>query len=688
MKSIKFFLFGAVAVLALAACNKEPENVEEQHDEAYYAEHATISSSDSNFTSTDDGGAVTFKTEGGQVVVNVDCGTEWGAANSAADLFSAVADVQSGTLTIGAEQNTVEEDQTGAITLYTSESRIEFAVISITQSAYGAPEITAEATEWQAPAAGALTTEIEVEASADWDVTSVSETWLTAVKSGSAVQLTAAQNLETSERTAKVELSCSDGIKTTVEYIEVTQDAAAYITLNPSELAVAGAGETVSLSVESNYDWDYSCEAEWLSIEKSGDSLSITAAENESDDAREGFITFTAGDGLENVAEAQCTVSQSVVSKPMILVYAPTSSVNTVELPLAGDDLNCTVDWGDGSDLETVTPESSIPVTHTYAEAGTYEVTIDGTVSTLNGRNLTLLNRKLLLTAVKQWGTTGLKDMTYAFYQNQSLASLPETTGNALAEVGSFYYAFYQTYKLETIPSDLFAASTKATNFSAAFYDGGLVVIPSGLFDNCPEVTDFSLVFDTTEILYIPSGLFDKCTKVTDFNRAFYLCKSLLSIPANLFANQTEVTSFQYCFYQCSKLTKVPEGLFSGCSKATDFSYVFNLSSKITTVSEKIFDGCSAAGDFTSAFASCTNLTTIPTSLFDETPNVTNFKNTFSYCSSLEGESPYTTVNGEKVHLYERANYPDYFTAPTTTTTCFQKCTLLDDYDDIPTGWK
>ena len=84
------------------------------------------------------------------------------------------------------------------------------------------------------------------------------------------------------------------------------------------------------------------------------------------------------------------------------------------------------------------------------------------------------------------------------------------------------------------------------------------------------------------------------------------------------------------------------------------------------------------------AFEDCDNLQTIPVGLFDKNTNVTNFggysssdyfSGTFSGCSNITGESPYTVINVDgqdvKVHLYERANYPDYFTAPARIYNCY-----------------
>lgn len=61
---------------------------------------------------------------------------------------------------------------------------------------------------------------------------------------------------------------------------------------------------------------------------------------------------------------------------------------------------------------------------------------------------------------------------------------------------------------------------------------------------------------------------------------------------------------------------------------------------------------------------------------------------TFNGCSALAGESPYTMIDDQKVHLYERPNYPEHFTTPTSFSDCFMDCTGLTDFAQIPTDWK
>ena len=73
--------------------------------------------------------------------------------------------------------------------------------------------------------------------------------------------------------------------------------------------------------------------------------------------------------------------------------------------------------------------------------------------------------------------------------------------------------------------------------------------------------------------------------------------------------------------------------------------------------------------------------------IFDNNVRATGFYKTFNSCWEYSGESPYTAIKGEKVHLYERVNYPDNFVTPTTFGGCFESCSYLVDYENIPDDW-
>ena len=77
----------------------------------------------------------------------------------------------------------------------------------------------------------------------------------------------------------------------------------------------------------------------------------------------------------------------------------------------------------------------------------------------------------------------------------------------------------------------------------------------------------------------------------------------------------------------------------------------------------------------------------VPAALFDNNRKIKTFYYTFDDCNLLSGESPYTLIGDVKVHLYERADYPDYFATPTSHYSCFSSRNLTD-YDQIPDDWK
>lgn len=140
----------------------------------------------------------------------------------------------------------------------------------------------------------------------------------------------------------------------------------------------------------------------------------------------------------------------------------------------------------------------------------------------------------------------------------------------------------------------------------------------------------------------------------------FHSCSNLLAIPAKLFANNSKITSFKSTFDTCSGLSSIPEGLFDNCPNVNNFGQTFS---------------------------SCHNIKTAPVSLFDNNRKATDFSGTFSSCDSVSGESPYTVINGEKYHLYERADNPDEFVAPISFFACFAD-TNFSDREQMPNSWK
>ena len=297
-------------------------------------------------------------------------------------------------------------------------------------------------------------------------------------------------------------------------------------------------------------------------------------------------------------------------------------------------------------------------------------------------------------------------DLTFAGCK--SLTSIPEGLFDKCTKVTSFYSTFKGMdvhnvpcdMNIQQIPEKLFDYNTKVTDFQWTFSNcSALIAIPVGLFDNCTEVTNFGNTFSYTGITFIPEGLFDYNTKATSYESTFKKT-AITNIPAGLFDKNTKVTSFGGAF-EGTAITEIPEGLFDNCTEVTSFGTTFYGCSALTAIPEGLFDNCTAVTSFYATFAGCSALTAIPVGLFDNCTKVKDFGGysstyykygTFYDCKNITGESPYTIiqVNGvdTKVHLYERSNYPEYFTAPINMYGCFGSCTKLSDYSTIPSGWK
>ena len=306
------------------------------------------------------------------------------------------------------------------------------------------------------------------------------------------------------------------------------------------------------------------------------------------------------------------------------------------------------------------------------------------------------------------------------------LQKIPEGLFDKCTIVKDFNGIFSNT-AITAIPEGLFDKCTKVTDFRNTFRNTPISSIPVGLFDKCPGVLTFDYTFASTSINEIPNdlfkyntsaayfagtfsycrklstipeGLFDKCTEIAYLGNEYYSsfqkgtfegCSGLTSIPEGLFKNNLKIKSFYNTFYGCTSLENIPANLFKYTTEVTNFGGVFAECSSLQAIPEGLFDYNTKVTDFTRMFGSCKNLKSIPPGLFDKCTKITNFISAFYQCTGLLGESPYTVIQVEgvetKVHLYERANYPDMFAAPSSSNDCFYKCTGLTDYSSIPSSW-
>lgn len=255
--------------------------------------------------------------------------------------------------------------------------------------------------------------------------------------------------------------------------------------------------------------------------------------------------------------------------RPLILEFTTTTANENITLPIR-ENVNCEVNWGDGTPIQTIT---IINPAHVYATPGVYEVSINGVCSKLRvcSNNLT---------RVISWGD-----------DKMGLTSMDNSFSNC--------------NKLTSIPSDEFGAFTNVTDFIYTFWNcSGLTSIPQGLLDKCPLVTNFSNVFrDCIGLTNIPNDLFDKCPLVTNFSYTFFNCLGLTSIPNGLFDKCTLVTNFNETFGNCSGLTgTVPYDSLNGIQTPTplyDRSVGVNGYAMVTSYGE-CFENCIGLSDYDS----------------------------------------------------------------------------------------
>ncbi len=125
------------------------------------------------------------------------------------------------------------------------------------------------------------------------------------------------------------------------------------------------------------------------------------------------IITYTASDSANNTAITTRTI-EIVPSRPFITTwktdnFSEATADNQIMIGTAGTGYNYTVDWGDGQSDTNVTGN----ITHTYAVAGTYTVSISGDFPRIYFYYPGYDNYKIL--SVEQWGTNRWHSMSRAF---------------------------------------------------------------------------------------------------------------------------------------------------------------------------------------------------------------------------------------------------------------------------------
>ena len=363
-------------------------------------------------------------------------------------------------------------------------------------------------------------------------------------------------------------------------------------------------------------------------------------------------------------------------------------SSGTFTLPIAGGGAgynhNFTVNWGDGTPVSTVTSYDDPDRIHTYAGAGTYDITMTGTCEWF----------------AFQWGG-----------DRQRIRKLLSFVG----DIGFKVLNFYGCDQLNTIVP----LGPKASLTTANYMFGGCTLvtsIPSRMFAGCPAITTFRYTFQLcTGLTSLPADLFRYNTLTTQFAWTFVQCTNLTSLPADLFRYNINATGIDKTFNTCTALASLPADLFRYNINVTRFDFAFASCSSLTSLPVDLFRYNINVTNFASTFLSCTGLTSLPTDLLRYNTIAWNFDSTFLDCRKLQlndnifwGAGERDTRFHDQSINFSQCFYRNFFTgtqgtAPDlwncdfgigtpTKTSCFAgsgNTTLsLTNYADIPVAWK
>lgn len=483
----------------------------------------------------------------------------------------------------------------------------------------------------------------------------------------------------------------------------IVNQASAYFSIDQSKYAIPVEGATVETNITSSRGLSIYVQEgvqEWMQASMSqvgADSFTITTtiSENESSSKRSGRIELYSTDGdiylgaLEFVQESP---AEEAISNMIFEVRANWSNDFTAHLPIAGH-YDCYIDWGDGQ-AEHVTGGNewdehiNAKIFHVYnvQEPETFTVRISGTVTSLDSEGL----KAPCISEVVQWGKTGLQHISGAFWDNYLLEKVCDDPYNALGGVADLNHIFYRCTKLEELPEGLFENCVNIRTANGTFQGCiSLKTLPQNLFANCRNLTSMDGTFrNCTSLTDIPEDIFAYNTDLTHCAYLFENCDSLKTVPAGLFRNNINIENIYWTFSGCSSFSIIPEDLFINNTKLRDLSGLFSHCPSLTTIPEGLFRNNKDVNNFNSTFEDCVSLKHVPTGIFDNNRKVTEFFRTFGWCYELEGESPYTIIDGVKYHLYERHLNPDHFVNPLNFINCFAGCPNLAEWESMQrTPW-
>ena len=545
-------------------------------------------------------------------------------------------------------------------------------------------EVTGSPTYWVDCTGGTITLPINYNFAFSLEVEGSAAKWLHPVQtkaSNMAGEITVVvdSNTENYVRKGRILIHPADHPEYTFSAIAI-EEASAFFSISQASLVVESEGRAYTVSITSSRGISVSSEASWVKCSLESDqnynwTLYVEVDKNAESEQRRASIDVKTTDGSEVLGSISVLqLAYDVDPSKCFVLKVKTSSLYDckVVLPIRMGSTDCVVDWGDGI-KESYSKDYSISqelISHTYVldniDAAEFTVSVSGSVWRLEQIPIPFADE---IISIEQWGNLGVSYVQSAFSHCSRLVSVPEDYLGFFSEVNDISGLFRYCKSLKTVPEGLFSYAEKVSNASELFYGSGIEVVPSGLFSH----------FNNLETVY----------------SCFENCSNLRAIPAELFSNcpaAFKISNLENLFTY-SALESIPEALLDACTSVTDVSGIFR-QTFIKKIPEKLFYNNKLITDVGRAFSGCSQLTAVPISIFDENRRIIDFSHVFDgdYLNMSPQETPYTVIDGKKIHLYERKDYPDEFVTPRSfgnALTGLYKTPLgYNNFENIPASWR
>ena len=286
-----------------------------------------------------------------------------------------------------------------------------------------------------------------------------------------------------------------------------------------------------------------------------------------------------------------------------------------------------TVDWGDGSALETITNGDNN--THTFAGGpGIYEVGFKGS-NLFYTRFFYDAPNAVKVVAIGPAPENIRFDPGLALTYCSNLQSFDATVNTSLST--NMFYAFQSCSSLKSFP---LLDTSSVTNFVSSWL-------------NCTSLTSFPVIDTSSGTNFRET--WRNCTNLTsfpsidtssgiDFFRTWQTCNNLTSFPL---IDTSSGTNFNESWYNCTSLASFPS---IDMSSGTNFVSSWRNCSSLTSF--PLID-ISSGTNFQSTWNGCSSLTTFPAGFFNSwngTPANSCLLGTWTGCSAL------TSISVENIY--------------------------------------